>query len=349
MADFKTHLTASTIVGLGYGGAACGLGGLPPSSCVLAAGLCGASGMLPDIDSGPGRPLREITSFLAVAIPALLFGRLQHYGLSQSSIVLVGVAIYLTIRFGVAGLLRRYTVHRGMFHSFVAAAIFGELTYLLLYDDSNSVRWLIAGGVVLGFMSHLCLDEIYSVQWDGRPRLKKSFGTALKLFGRGWWPNVSAYAKFAVLTYLVVIEPGVVERVHNGEAGQVVSDIKQDLKTRLPEAGQVVRDIEQDLKTRLPETVTLPRGIRLPGQSPATVKAEPAATTSAVPLPTTAQSNGANSATRASLSQTEVAPAEQRLSAEGRLPLQPVAPRPATEGVDRRWQPASSPDRGVQR
>lgn len=108
MADFKTHLTTSTIVGIGYGGAACGLGGLPPSSCVLAAGLCGASGMLPDIDSGPGRPLREITSFLAVATPAMLFGRLQHYGLSQSSIVLVGVAIYLTIRFGLAGLLRRY-------------------------------------------------------------------------------------------------------------------------------------------------------------------------------------------------------------------------------------------------
>ena len=108
MADFKTHLTASTVLGLGYGGVAYALGEMPLPACALAAGLCGASGMLPDIDSGPGRPLREITSFLAVAVPAMLFGRLQHYGLSQSSIVLVGVAIYLTIRFGLAGLLRRY-------------------------------------------------------------------------------------------------------------------------------------------------------------------------------------------------------------------------------------------------
>lgn len=218
-----------------------------------------------------------------------------------------------------------------MFHSFVAAAIFGELTYLLLYDDRNAVRWLIAGGVVSGFMSHLCLDEIYSVQWDGRPRLKKSFGTALKLFARGWWPNVSAYAKFAILTYLVISEPSVVERVHNGEAGQVV------------------RDIEQDLKTRLPETVSLPRGIRMPEQSPAIVQTEPAPTTSAAPSPTASRNSESNAATRVSLSQTEVAPAERRLSVGGRLPLQPVSPPAATEGADRRWQPTSSSDRGVQR
>ena len=328
MADYKTHLTASTIVGLGYGGLACGLGGMPLSSCVLAAGLCGASGMLPDIDSGPGRPLREITSFLAVAIPAMLFGRLQHYELSQSWIILVGVAVYLTIRFGLAELLRRYTVHRGMFHSFVAAAIFGELTYLLLYDDSNAVRWLIAGGVVLGFLSHLCLDEIYSVQWDGRLRVKKSFGTALKVFAHGWWPNVSAYGKFALLTFLVISEPSFVEKVHNGQAGEVVQDLKQDLKTRLP------------------ATVSLPPGIRMPGQSPAT---EPTTTTSAASPPTVAQGNEPNAGKRASLPLLQVAPPEQRQPDEGKVSLQPVAPQSAVYGADRRWQPANSSDRGVQR
>ena len=304
MADFKTHLTASTIVGLGYGGAACGLAHMPLSSCVLAAGLCGASGMLPDIDSGPGRPLREITSFLAVAIPAMLFGRLQYYGLSQSSIILVGVAIYLAIRFGLSALLRRYTVHRGMFHSLVAAAIFGELTYLLLYDDSNIVRWLIAGGVVLGFLTHLCLDEIYSVQWDGRLRVKKSFGTALKVFAHGWWPNVSAYGKFALLTFLVVSEPSFVEKVHKGEAGQVVQDLKQDLKARIP------------------ATVSLPGGIRMPGQSTPTAQTEPA--TSAVA-------------------------SEPPQPAEPDFSLQPTAPPTPVESADRRWQPVDSLERSPPR
>ncbi|MBN2474957.1 MAG: metal-dependent hydrolase [Pirellulales bacterium] len=331
MADFKTHLAASSIVGVGYGGAACALGGMPLPSCVLAAGLCGASGMLPDIDSGPGRPLREITSFLAVAVPAMLFGRLQHYGLSQSSIILVGVAVYLTIRFGLAELLRRYTVHRGMFHSFVAAAIFGELTYLLLYDDSHAVRWLIAGGVVLGFLSHLCLDEIYSVQWDGRPRIKKSFGTALKVFAHGWWPNVSAYAKFAILTYLVVSEPGVVEKVQNGQAAEVVENL------------------EQELKTRLPATVSLPRGIRMPGLSPATRQAEPAPATSVAPPPAVAQGNGPNAAEQVSLPQAHVATAERQQPAGTNASLQPVASQPDAEAADRRWQPPTSLDGGVQR
>lgn len=316
MADFKTHLTASTVVGLAYGGAACGLGGMPIPACVLAAGLCGASGMLPDIDSGPGRPLREITSFLAVAIPAMLFARLQHYGLSQSSIILVGVAIYVSIRFGLAELLRRYTVHRGMFHSFVAAAIFGQLTYLALYDDSNAVRWLIAGGVVLGFLSHLCLDEIYSVQWDGRPRLKNSFGTALKVFAHGWWPNVSAYAKFAILTFLVINEPSLVQKVHHGETGQLVQDLKRDLKSRLP------------------VTASLPSSLQIPKQSPLELPSEPKSQIPATQVPSVAQRNPLPSPEPATLPQSQVEPTGQQSPVVPRGSLQPLRMTPLAEDTD---------------
>ena len=208
MANFQTHLTASTVLGIGYGGVAYGMYGVPLPSCVLAAGFCSVSGMLPDIDSGPGRPLREITTFMAAVVPMMLLGHFLRLSLSQETIILIGAAIYVAIRFGLAGFLRHYTVHRGMFHSFPTAAIFGELAFLLLYGDATAVRWYIAGGVVLGFMSHLILDEVYSVQWDGSPRLKKSFGTAMKFFGEGWWPNLTAYAKFVLLTFLVIKEPG---------------------------------------------------------------------------------------------------------------------------------------------
>ncbi len=173
MANFQTHLTASTILGIGYGGVAYQMYGVPPAASLLAASLCAVSGMLPDIDSGPGRPLREITTLMAAVVPTMLFGRLQHFGLSQEWIILIGAAIYVAIRFGLAAFLRHYTVHRGMYHSFPAAAIFGELTFLLVYSESVVLRLFIAGGVVAGFLSHLLLDEIYSVQWDGRPRLKR--------------------------------------------------------------------------------------------------------------------------------------------------------------------------------
>lgn len=228
MANFQTHLTASTVLGIGYGGVAYA-NGVPLPSCVLAGGLCSLSGMLPDIDSGPARPLREIMGCMGAMVPTLLIGRFRQWGLSQESAILAWAAIYVAIRFGLAELLQRFTVHRGMFHSLPAAAIFGELTFLLIYGDSTALRWFMAGAVVLGFMSHLVLDEVYSVQWDGRPRLKKSFGTALKLFGEGWWPNTSAYAKLLVATYLVITQPGLLQDIHDGQGSHVVQEIANDL------------------------------------------------------------------------------------------------------------------------
>ena len=62
--------------------------------------------------------------------------------------------------------------------------------------------------MVLGFLSHLVLDEIYSIEWrHGRLRLKSSFGTALKLLGHSRWANVSAFAKLALLTGVIFLEP----------------------------------------------------------------------------------------------------------------------------------------------
>jgi hypothetical protein len=127
MAGFKTHITTSSLLGVGYGAAAHFMYGVPASTCVLAGGLCGVSGMLPDIDSGSGRPLRESMAFAAAVVSMMMVDRFQQFGLSSEMIVLAGAGVYLTIRFGVAELLRHYTVHRGMFHSLPAAAIFGEL------------------------------------------------------------------------------------------------------------------------------------------------------------------------------------------------------------------------------
>jgi LexA-binding, inner membrane-associated putative hydrolase len=203
MAGFKTHITVSTLAGVGYGAAAYAFYDVPGPACILAGGLCSVSGMLPDIDSGPGRPLRESLAFAAAVVSTMLVDRFQQFGWSMESIILAGAMVYLIIRFGVAELLKRYTVHRGMFHSIPAAIIFGEVAYLLASGDLK-LRLYKAGGVVLGYMIHLVLDEMYSVYYvRGRMQLKKSFGTALKLFERRkLWPNLSTYAKLALFTFL---------------------------------------------------------------------------------------------------------------------------------------------------
>jgi len=208
MAGFKTHITVSSLLGIGYGGAAYFTYGVPWPTCVLAGGLCSVSGMLPDLDSDSGTPLRESMAFAAAVVPMMLLHRFQRMGMSHESMILAAAAIYLLVRFGAATLLKHCTVHRGMFHSLPAAAIFGEIAFLLASGDDLRLRGYNAGAVVLGYLSHLVLDEMYSFGWrHGLPRLKHSFGTALKLFGQSGWVNLLAYAQLAVLTVVILFEP----------------------------------------------------------------------------------------------------------------------------------------------
>lgn len=210
MANFKQHLTVSTSFGIAYGSVAHLMYDVPLPTAVMAGGLCSVSGMLPDIDSGSSKPLKESLAFAAAVVPMMLFDRLHRFNLSPELMVLCGAAIYLLVRFGLARFLKYYTVHRGMFHSLPAAVIMGEFAFLLASGDDVHLRAYKAGGVVLGFISHLIMDEIYAVEWiPGKMRLKKSFGTALKMYSpHSWWANISAYTKVCLLTYVVVCEPG---------------------------------------------------------------------------------------------------------------------------------------------
>jgi hypothetical protein len=208
MAGFKTHVTVSSLLGVGYGGAAYFGYDLPWPTCLLAGGLCGISGMLPDIDSDSGTPVRESMAFFAAIVPMMLLHRFQQMGMSHELMILSAAAIYVVVRFGFGELLKRYTVHRGMFHSVPAAVVFGEIAFLLSAGEDMQLRLYKAGAVVLGYMSHLLLDEIYSIEWQhGRLRLKNSFGTALKFFGHSSLANVSVYAKLLLLSAVIFYEP----------------------------------------------------------------------------------------------------------------------------------------------
>lgn len=208
MAGFKTHISVSSVFGIGYGGTAFLAYNVPLPTCVLAGGLCSVAGMLPDIDSDSGTPVRESMAFAAAIVPMMLLHRFQQLGMSHEAMVLAAAAVYVAVRFGIAALLKHYTIHRGMFHSIPAALIFGEIAFLLASNEEERLRWYKAGAVVLGYMSHLVLDEIYSFQWQhGHLRLKESFGTALKLFSRSHWANFTTYAKLLLLSAAIFYEP----------------------------------------------------------------------------------------------------------------------------------------------
>ncbi len=206
MADFKTHIACSTLAGAGIGAAGYSYG-IPAEACVLGAGLCSVAGILPDLDSDSGVPYRESVAFISAFIPMLLISRFQSLGWSRETIVLAYALIYMSIRFGVANLFRHYTVHRGMWHSLPAAASVGLLAFLITDHQHLQLRVFWAAAAVAGFLVHLILDEIYSVDFRG-VRLKKSFGSALKLWStRGAWPNISTYGKLIILALLAWGDP----------------------------------------------------------------------------------------------------------------------------------------------
>jgi hypothetical protein len=64
------------------------------------------------------------------------------------------------------------------------------------------VAWLAAGFLSVGFLTHLILDEIYSVDVMDT-RIKASFGTALKLVDTKHWGHSTAMAAATVLAFMV--------------------------------------------------------------------------------------------------------------------------------------------------
>ncbi len=205
-------MTVSTATGvvLGLAGAQAGMHW---TTCVLAGGLCSVSGMLPDLDSDSGRPLREATTLGAAVVPMLMVERFERLHLTHEQMVLAAALVYLTIRFLIAEIFRRYTVHRGMWHSVPAALIAGMLAFLIMSSEDMSIRLFKTSGVVLGFLSHLILDEIWSVDFrKGKYAFKTSFGTALKLWGQNSWANYVTYGKLAVISFLVYQDEGFMGR-----------------------------------------------------------------------------------------------------------------------------------------
>jgi membrane-bound metal-dependent hydrolase YbcI (DUF457 family) len=215
MAAFREHITFSCALGAGYAATLVyGLHQEWPHSLVAGL-LCGFAGMLPDLDSDSGRPAREIFGLVGTVIPLLLLRRLQGAGFDAEVTLLVAAAVYLLIRFGLSHVFYRITVHRGMFHSLPAALIAAQVVFLAYDRPSVWERLTLAVGVLLGFLSHLILDEIYSVDISGVvPKLKASAGSALKLASQSIPATFATWLLLLLLTYAIGVQQGYVEPIH---------------------------------------------------------------------------------------------------------------------------------------
>lgn len=235
MAGFQTHISVSTAVGVGYGWWVHSQFGLPWTTAAVAGGLCSLAGMLPDLDSDNGVPARETMTFTAAIVPMLLMHRFQRYGMSIEQMILAGVPIYFLIRFGVGALLKQFTVHRGMFHSIPAMGLAGMLTFLISDSGTVTIRALKGIAVSLGFLSHLVLDEIWSVEVSlTGSRLKSSSGTAVKFFGNNAAANAMCWGLFLFAGFGVLQDEDVLA-VHSPSGIQLAAPPSKPMQRGAPE------------------------------------------------------------------------------------------------------------------
>lgn len=216
MANFRGHISTSGALGVGVGVFGAYYLQYDWGTVCLAGGLTAIGGMLPDLDSDSGVPAREMFGLAAVITPLLLFHRLQAYGFTPEQMLVVLAGIYFGVRYGVSEVFRRVTVHRGMFHSVPAMIIAGLAVFLMYHQadkpmaaDELRERLYLAAGTMIGFLSHLVLDELFAVDLTGVvPKLNQFAGSALKLKSDSWSATAFTYAILCVLGYLAWLSTG---------------------------------------------------------------------------------------------------------------------------------------------
>jgi membrane-bound metal-dependent hydrolase YbcI (DUF457 family) len=200
------HLAGAALAGGGSAVTAITLFG-PQSAPTAGVAFIAASigGLLPDLDHDHAVPIRELFSLAAAIVPASVLPSLLKSGMAPEWAVLFCAVAYVTIRFGVSEVMKRLTVHRGIFHSLPFMFCAGLATALLLKPFSDRDRLFLGGAVSVGTLAHLVLDEFYAVDFTGKS-LKKSFGTALKIWAPSRWSSVACYVVLLVLLVLTAIE-----------------------------------------------------------------------------------------------------------------------------------------------
>lgn len=181
MANFTTHIAIGTVVSGALATLTLAADVVAPENLVAVTMVGMLGSVLPDIDLKESRPSRAMFAGLAIFFSfAVLFHAATKYSIAELWLMWLGTLV--GVRYGLHTIFHRLAVHRGIWHSLLAALFSGLATTIVFkhaLGRPDGVAWLAGGFMVIGYLVHLVLDEIYSVDVMD-VRVKSSFGTALK-------------------------------------------------------------------------------------------------------------------------------------------------------------------------
>ena len=206
MANFQTHLIGGAVASSAgaFASFGQGLSNSGETQALFALGV--VASLLPDIDADDSRPVRAVFDLAGITIGfPVAFAFADR--LKVVDLVVIWAGVWLLVRFPLRLLFARFTVHRGIWHSLLMATVLALAAAIaadLLLGARPVLAWLVGGFTLLGYLTHLCLDEMASVDLFGR-QVKRSLGTALKPLSLRVWP--ASLGLIGLLYVLVGLTP----------------------------------------------------------------------------------------------------------------------------------------------
>lgn len=143
----------------------------------------------PDIDLDSSKILKFVFKVLTYLVVSATIYKLVNDNftiikeLGSMFFFLLIIALTYVINCVIVEIFKRYTKHRGVFHTIQMGVLLHNIVILFLvkvYNYKELDSRFIGLVFLIGFIVHLILDEIYSVDFENN-KLKKSFMTALKV------------------------------------------------------------------------------------------------------------------------------------------------------------------------
>ena len=193
MANFSTHLNVAALSGAVFSSLLAMNTNIDTKTALFCFGATIIGGILPDIDHDKSTPLKIMHFVFSNIISfVVIYKYINHLKILEMIFIWIGINLFTALIFYI---FKKTTKHRGMIHSIPSAFLFWFVSSFMFYKVFNfniEKSYLIGMFVFLGFIIHLLLDEIYSVDITGR-KIKKSFGSALKICSKDKKINLFVY------------------------------------------------------------------------------------------------------------------------------------------------------------